>query len=342
MARVLMISVVLLAGVLACSRVCAGEAAPAEMKPYEETIPGFDVKFEMVPIPGGTYLMGSPEAEPGRKKDEGPQHEVVIKPFWMGKYEVTWEEFDIFAFKRDVRRKSEQGVNLAQQSESEKLADGVSRPTAPYTDMTFSWGKGGKPALCFTHHAAMEYCRWLSVKTGKAYRLPTEAEWEYAARAGAKTAYFWGDDPAKAGDYAWFADNSEKKPHPVGEKKPNPFGLYDILGNVTEWCLDHYEPKFYAKFKDAPAVQPVVLPDGEEYSYVARGGAWSDKVQALRSAARQGSDEEWSMQDPQFPKSVWWHTDAKFVGFRVVRPVEEQENLKGLKSKVQLTSSRQE
>jgi len=308
-------------------------ASAAEMKPYSETVPGTDIKFDMVPIPGGTFVMGSPETEAGRNKNEGPQHEVVVKPFWMGATEVTWYEFEFWAFKRDIRAKQNANVDFDKQPENEMRADAVSRPTPPYVDMSFGYGKDNMPAICFSHHAAMEYCRWLSAKTGKVYRLPTEAEWEFAARGGTKSVYFWGDDPAKANEYAWFEDNSEKKPHPTGEKKPNPYGLYDIVGNAAEWCLDHYEPKIYASSK-GQAVQPVVLPDAEEYPYVARGGSWMDKATALRSAARRASDEDWSQQDPQFPKSMWWHTDAKFVGFRVVRPLEEQENLKGLKSKV--------
>lgn len=318
----------------------AAPASAAEMKPYTESVPGTDVKFDMVPISGGTFTMGSAETEPGRTKDEGPQHEAVVKPFWMGATEVGWYEFEFWAFKRDIRAKQNANVDLDKQPEKEKLADAVSRPTPPYVDMTFGYGKDNMPAICFTHHAAMEYCRWLTAKTGKIYRLPTEAEWEFAARGGSKSVYFWGDDPAKADEYAWFEGNSDKKPHPTGEKKPNPYGLFDILGNAAEWCLDHYEPKIYASFKGQPAVQPVVLPDAEEYPYVARGGSWMDKATALRSAARRGSDEDWSQQDPQFPKSMWWHTDARFVGFRVVRPLEEQENLKGLKSKVSRTVER--
>jgi formylglycine-generating enzyme required for sulfatase activity len=176
----------------------------------------------------------------------------------------------------------------------------------------------------------MEYCRWLSAKTGKTYRLPTEAEWEYACRAGTTTPYFFGDDKEKLGDYAWYVENAEK-PQPVGKKKPNPWGLYDIHGNVAEWCFDHYEKDAYGKHG---ADRPVVLPTGKEYPYVARGGSWDDDPEKLRSAARNFSNPEWSVQDPQRPQSIWWHTDATFVGFRVVRPMEEQENLKGFKSPV--------
>jgi len=304
------------------------------MKVYTETIPGTDVKFEMVPIPGGTFTMGSPPGEDKRGEDEGPQHPVRIAPFWMGKYEVTWEEYDQFAFALDLKKKQRENVNLAQQPESEKNADAVTRPTPPYADETFGFGRNGQPVICITHHAAMEYCRWLSAKTGKIYRLPTEAEWEYACRAGTKTAYSWGDDPAPLAEYAWDVNNAEK-PMKIGKKKPNPWGLYDMHGNVAEWCLDHYLADAYKRSRqDAPALGPVILPDAREYPYVVRGGSWDDDPEKLRSAARRASDKEWSTQDPQRPQSIWWHTDATFVGFRIVRPLEEQENLKGLKSQV--------
>ncbi len=160
---------------------------PATMKPYTETLPGTDIKFDLVPIPGGTFEMGSPADEENRAEDEGPQHAVKINPFWMGKHEVTWDEFDIFAFSIDIKRRKQAGETTP--SATDQLADAVTRPTPPYADMTFGFGHDGQPAICMTHHGAMEYCRWLSAKTGKIYRLPTEAEWEYACRAGTKTPY---------------------------------------------------------------------------------------------------------------------------------------------------------
>jgi formylglycine-generating enzyme required for sulfatase activity len=308
--------------------------SPADMKAYTETIPGYDVNFEMVPIPGGTYTMGSPSTEPKRNEDEGPQHQVTIAPFWMGAHEVTWDEFDIYAYSLDLQKKKREGVKTDAQSPTERAADAVTRPTPPYADMTFKFGHNRNPAICMTHHAAMEYCRWISEKTGKTYRLPTEAEWEYACRAGTKGMYSFGDDPQKLGDYAWYVENCEG-PQRVGKKQPNPWGLYDMHGNVAEWCLDHYAADTYSKFSGAqPARGPVILPSAKEYPYVARGGSWDDDPELLRSAARRQSDREWSVQDPQRPQSIWWHTDARFVGFRLVRPLEEQPDLKGLKSKV--------
>jgi formylglycine-generating enzyme required for sulfatase activity len=307
---------------------------PPGMKAYVEPIAGTDLKFEMVPIPGGSFVMGSPAGEAKRSDDEGPQLKVTIAPFWMGKHEVTWDEYDEFAFQMDLKRKKREGVDPAKQPESEKAADAVTRPTPPYADETFGMGRKGQPVICITHHSAMEYCRWLSAKTGKAYRLPTEAEWEYACRAGTTTPYFFGDDPAKLEEYAWYVENAEK-PQPVGKKKPNPWGLYDMHGNVSEWCLDHYAADTYSKLKKSePVRQPVILPTAMEYPYVARGGAWDHDPDQLRSAARLASNLEWSIQDPQRPQSIWWHTDATIVGFRVVRALEEQENLKGIRSQV--------
>jgi len=306
---------------------------PAQHKAYTEKVPGSDVKFDMVPIPGGSFDMGSPKGEAGRSADEGPQHPVKIQPFWMGKTEVTWDEYDIY--------RKENGVEEPKQND-ERLkanADAITGPTPPYADETFGHGRDGHPVLCITHHAAMEYCRWLSVKTGKPYRLPTEAEWEYACRAGTKTAYFFGDDPKKLGDYAWFADNSEEQTHEVGTKKPNPWGLYDMYGNVAEWCLDSYKKDVYA---DSPAnkvtLEPVLLPTANRFPNVARGGSWADEANRCRSATRRASDKSWIKRDPQRPQSIWWLTDAEFVGFRIMRPVEELPRLKGLRSKVTTAS----
>jgi formylglycine-generating enzyme required for sulfatase activity len=283
------------------------------------------VSFEMMPIPSGTYLMGSPESEPGRGDNEGPQHPVTLKPFWMAKCEITWDEYDIYWENRPKGPPPRPDV-----SKKPENPDAITSPTPPYEDQTFGYGKLGFPVIAVTHHAAMEYCRWLSAKTGKAYRLPTEAEWEWACRAGTKT-----DDMTKLDEQAWYEKNSNDAPHPVGKKKPNAWGLHDIQGNVAEWCIDSYRKDFYSTFsKDKPFVLPFNPPTEHSYSDTARGGSWADPAEKCRSAIRRGSDKTWLKRDPQRPQSIWWMTDADWVGFRIVRAVEEDPRLKGIRSKV--------
>jgi formylglycine-generating enzyme required for sulfatase activity len=299
---------------------------PTAMKPYTEEIGGVGVKFDMLPIPGGEFMMGSPESEANRNKDEGPQVKVKIEPFWMGKHEVTWDEYDIWSFRLDIQRRKIAGT---EPTKLDTVADAVTRPTPPYTDMTFGMGHDGFPAICMTQHAAKMYCRWLSEKTGHFYRLPTEAEWEYACRAGKTTAYSFGDSPDDLGEYGWFYDNSDEMYHEVGRKKPNPWGLYDMHGNVSEWVLDRYDADWYAR---GAGKSPLNVPT-DMYPRIVRGGSWDDDPDGLRSASRYASDPEWKFQDPQIPKSIWYHTDALHVGFRVVRPLnppglEERKKLK--------------
>ncbi len=292
------------------------ETTVADMKPYTGKIPKAGKEYQMVVIPGGEFTMGSPATEKLRKDDEGPQVKTKIDPFWMGAYEVPWDLYMAFMLTPDARYKD--GAKKNPKPE-DGIVDAVSSPTAPYTDMTFGMGQDGFPAISMTEHAASKFCQWLSAQTGHFYRLPTEAEWEYAARAGTTTAYFWGDDEAPMGDYAWFVDNSDGKSQPIGKKKPSPWGLYDITGNVAEWTLDQYDPKFYASpgaGAASPFNQPVTL-----YPRVVRGGSWDDLPQDLRSAARRFSRDTWKQQDPQLPKSIWYHTNAQFLGFRIVRPL---------------------
>ncbi|MFN7922707.1 MAG: SUMF1/EgtB/PvdO family nonheme iron enzyme [Bryobacteraceae bacterium] len=272
-----------------------------EFKAYKQTIPGTDVSYEMAPIPGGEFLMGTPEGEPGRKKDEGPQRRVKLEPFWMAKFEVTWDEYRLFMFPKDPK---------------DELVDGVSRPTRPYVEMSFGMGLNGFPAISMTQHAANKYAQWLSARTGHFYRLPTEAEWEYACRAGSDAAYSFGAEESKLGEYAWYVENSNGKYQKVGTKKPNAWGLHDMHGNVMEWTLDQYAADFYAK-----AGPLLWLRATKPYPQAVRGGSWNDDAAQLRCGARVASDASWKMQDPQLPKSIWYHTDAQWLGFRLVRPV---------------------
>jgi formylglycine-generating enzyme required for sulfatase activity len=207
------------------------EQAEADMKAYEATGPRLPKAYALVPIKGGEFLMGSPESESGRKDDEGPQAKVKVDPFWMGSHEVSWDIYMPFMITSESRYKD--GAKK-QPKPTDTEVDAVSSPTTPYTDMTFGLGQDGYPAISMTEHAASKFCQWLSAQTGHFYRLPTEAEWEYAARAGTTTAYFFGDDATGLEEYAWFSDNSDPEgtgqgsTQPIGKKKANPWGLYDI------------------------------------------------------------------------------------------------------------------
>ncbi|QEC54294.1 formylglycine-generating enzyme family protein [Anseongella ginsenosidimutans] len=279
---------------------------------YDQEIPGTSLNFKMVGIPAGEFTMGSPENEKGRQEDEGPQHTVKIDPFWMGRYEVTWDVYELFVYKNFEARKSESPISAE--------ADAVTRPTKPYLDMTFGMGKEGHPAISMTQYNALQFCKWLYAKTGVFYRLPTEAEWEYACRAGAETSYSFGDDPAQLGEYAWFAANSDSKTHPVGSKKPNAWGLYDMHGNVMEWTMDQYLPEFYAEFKKNKAADNPLAAPTQLYPRTVRGGSFTDEAAELRSANRIPSQAAWKRIDPQVPKSNWWFPEAPFLGLRLVRP----------------------
>ena len=274
---------------------------------YEESVPGDDAVFRMVPIPPGTLLRGTPDGEQGRNADEGPRSEVRLDAFWMGAREVTWDEFRGF-----MLRSSEGFID------PDDLVAAVSSPTPPYMEMSFGMGIGGYPAISMTQHAASKYAQWLSAKTGRFYRLPTEAEWEYACRAGSGAAYSFGEDPASLAEHAWYWDNSGAQYQPVGTKRPNAWGLHDMHGNVWEWTLDRYEPLYGTG--PGSEVNPWARAD-DLYPRVVRGGSWMDDAPALRCGSRRASDEAWKMQDPQLPKSIWYHTDAQWLGFRLVRPV---------------------
>lgn len=283
---------------------------------YRQDIPGTAVAFDMVGIPGGTFQMGAPVGERWRKDDEGPLRKVEIAPFWMGRCEVTWQEYEQWWLSLEKKRRK------AEPTEADKAADAVTRPTPPYTDMSFGMGRDGYPAICMTQLAARTYCQWLSKKTGHFYRLPTEAEWEYACRAGTTTSFSFGEKATNLADYAWFEDNSPEGYAKVGKKKPNPWGLFDMHGNVAEWVLDRHDKKGYGPATDQLVSNPLRVAT-ELYPRVVRGGSWMDRARFLRSASRMGSNPDWKMQDPQIPQSIWYHTDAMFVGFRVVRPVKE-------------------
>lgn len=278
---------------------------------YDFNLPGTQIKCTMIPVNGGSFIMGSNNSENGRKSDEGPPHMVRIAAFWMGAYEVTRDEFDVF-YKDETTSEN-------------STVDAVTRPSPQYIDFSLGMGKeGGYPVNSLSQYAALMYCRWLYQKTGAFYRLPTEAEWEYACRAGTDTRYYFGNDAGQLDKYAWYKNNSADKFQRVGQKQPNAWGLYDMLGNVCEWTLDHYEEKRMENMT-GNIENPFVAPNKVRYPKALRGGGYADDAVQLRCANRFKSDPLWNRRDPQIPKSKWWLTDAPAIGFRIIRPAEQPE-----------------
>lgn len=302
------------------------------MVPYEAVIPGTEVTYKMIPIAGGIGTVGSPKDEADRLDSEGPQFEVEIKPFWMGQYEVTWAEYKSYMAMHDIF-KGFQTHKLRPFTE-DKNSLIISAPSNLY-DTSFTYRNGEEPelpAVSMSQYAAKQYTKWLSLMSERFYRLPTEAEWEYACRAGTKTAFHFGDDPADLDDYGWHYGNSNETTHHVGQKKPNPWGLYDMYGNACEWVLDGMLEDGYARF-DGKRVSTAdaLVKTKKLFPRVVRGGYYDLDPQDCRSASRlASSDDEWRGEDPNIPLSPWWFTSgpALGVGMRLVRPLEDSMPLK--------------
>ena len=275
----------------------------------KSVIPGTDVEFQMTLVPGGEFTMGNDEIE-----DESPTFQVKVDSFWIGTYEVTFDEYLIFR---------EKEMDLPGEGMEDWNADAVARPSPPYEDPTFGMGENGFPAVSMTQFAALQYCKWLSEKTGNFYRLPSEAEWEYACKAGSGSQYYF-DDPNALDDHAWHYDNSTERYHEVGNKIPNNWGLYDMLGNVSEWTLDQYKTEAYTTMATEMAgiVNPWIKPS-KLHPRTVRGGSWDDDPSEQTCTNRIESSMSWKDRDPQLPKSFWWNTDSPFVGFRIVRPYQQ-------------------
>jgi sulfatase modifying factor 1 len=295
-------------------------------KKFTETITtknGEKISFDMVLIQAGNFKMGSPANEAGRKDDEGPQHEVRVDDFYLCTTETTIELFMAY-YQETVSAKKDFITTQESQKETEKAdsdVDAITGPTPVYGDMTMGY-ENQHPAMGMTWHNAMTFCRWLSKNTGKEYRLPTEAEWEYACRAGTTNAFGVGSDPEKLKEFAWYDNTADSETNAVGKKKPNAWGIYDMLGNVREWVYDFYSPDAY---KQAAAKTPAVNPKGPEAGeiHVARGGDYSCPAEELRCAARAFEEKWWRSGDPQIPKSMWWLPEMDIIGFRVACSVEK-------------------
>jgi formylglycine-generating enzyme required for sulfatase activity len=313
-------------------------AEVTEFASFTEMIPRSPVSFNMIAIPGGKFKMGSPVNEPFRKSNEGPAIEVELSPFFMAEIEVTWDEYLAFYAQTAAEGRSTDTEGLRAGPAAE--TDAISGATPPYGQPDQGWGMGQRPAISFSYHAAETYCRWLSQVTGKTYRLPTEAEWEYACRGGTTTPYFFSGDPEKfqrtgfrakiskndttgINSYIIYKENSPAKTQTPDKVKPNPFGLKNMLGNVAEFCLDWYQEDAYSEYSDPVIKDPTGPESGTEH--VVRGGSFQDHAGNTRSASRSYTNtEDWLRTDPQIPKSIWWYSDCFNVGFRVVCEFDEK------------------
>lgn len=307
---------------------------------YTVTVPrSGNATFQMIPIHGGEFTMGSPYDDPAAQTDELPAHRVVLDSFWMASTETTWALYQDFVYQTSkdglFYGRDEFGFPLELRSNSP--IDLISGPSIPYTphqgrplikndqnrirtnaddlkpeDYQF-------PAIGMSRHAALKFCQWLSAQTGHFYRLPSEAEWEYACRAGTKSRYSFGDDEAGLPDHGLFGKDYQIPFHrKVGSFKPNPWGLYDMHGNVMEWTLDAHSTDYH-KFPDGVR-NPITFSE-KLHAGVARGGAFNSSVKELRSAQRFPASRKWNQMDPRAPPSIWYNTDGFWLGFRVVRPL---------------------
>ena len=300
-------------------------------KGYTENLPSSDVTFQMVAVPAGTLKMGSPDSEKGHKPDEAPQIQVKMDAFFMQATAVTWDEYNQFLSNYDRLSSLKHKVAVPR----DQWAQAVTYPTPMYEieagPKLDRMGRPGKyPAVIMSQFAARQYTKWLSKRTGRFYRLPTEAEWEYACRAGSTTAYSFGDDIGPDGktlaQYSWYVDDSNLKDgdpayRKVGTLKPNAWGIYDMHGNVANWVLDAYDANWYKQFEGkSVGWHDVINWPTRQYPRVFRGGGYDSEAEDCRSAARHHSSKEMNVHDPQIPKSPHWLTDGFSLGFRVVCP----------------------
>ena len=313
-------------GLMLFSSVPDGEVK-ANFVEYSLRIPSSEVYIDMVPVSGGTFTMFDTEETGGARSS----FEVKVDSFWMSRHEISWQQYELFVNEFETMLANKL-LGLDKLKELGIDPDAVSVPSQPYLDITHGMPTDGFPAVSMTHYAAVGYAKWLSAQTGDFYRLPTEAEWEYACRAGSdgeryemsasESRQTYGqaaDKKVLLDEHEWFEHNTEHRYGPVAEKRANGFGLKDMMGNVAEWTMDQYMEGYYKAVKEGNRINPWFYPD-ELYPRALRGGTWRDPLDDIKCTTRRGSDPDWSRSDPQLPRSSWWHSDAPFVGIRLVRP----------------------
>ncbi|MCF6223819.1 MAG: formylglycine-generating enzyme family protein [Flavobacteriaceae bacterium] len=271
-----------------------------------------DVFFEMIQVPGAIYKMGVVNSGSTQISDKNPLHLAQIDSMWVGKYEVTWEIFELFLAENKTL------FDSIPKEKSIKI-DAITRPSPPFEDPSLGMGKKNYPVVSISPYAAITFCKWLSTVTGRFYRLPTEAEWEYICKGGSANVDFFSDKINVLNQYAWSYENSDYQYAEIGQKLPNAFGIYDILGNVAEWTLDFYDDEFYKKNQDTISINPWNIPR-KLHPRVFRGGSWNDDLKDISSTNRGKSGFYLQKNDPQIPKSFWWYTDSSYIGFRLVSP----------------------
>jgi formylglycine-generating enzyme required for sulfatase activity/predicted Ser/Thr protein kinase len=243
------------------------------------------IGMQMVQLPAGTFRMGSPEDDSSADESERPTRVIRISsPFWMGAHEVTVDQFRTFV--------KETGHVTVAEIEGGRIWD--STIGEMHRDVAFNWRDPGygvppadeHPVVQVAREDAIAFCQWLSRKDNLPYRLPTEAEWEYACRAGTTSRWSMGDDPSRLTEFAWFRANAGRQLHPVGGKHPNPWGLFDLHGNARELCSDWYAPYPVPEAEGTVQIDPTGPEKG--YRWAVRGGAW-DSIESesqTRSASR--------------------------------------------------------
>ena len=302
-----------------------------------QNIPHTQFQLELSYIPAGTLEINSPLKELERAKVGATPRSIVVGAFWMSRCEMTWGLFNQFMRDDDALIKKLKAENRLKADDALVLADRIQKP---YTYKTVGEHEGfdsDSPVSFVSQITAQRFCQWLTIRTGRFYRLPTEAEWEYACRAGTATAFFFGDDPADLKTYAWFGEK-DGKPHRVGQKKANPWGLYDMYGNVAEWTLDGWSED-YALPTNGTAKNSWTkrLPDMDRGAI--RGGDYASEAVDCRSVWRYGLDD-WRIWATEFAWGYFYGAatdDSKRiwgVGFRIVSPEHREQNADGRESAI--------